>query len=86
MGRSYLVDFTTKIFLYTDDITTKSLYLVSTKGFYTRVNICWFLPRSHYICVCVVYNRAIHCEATWRSKGQRRLSTTTFHAVMKGHA
>jgi len=30
------VDFTTKIFLYTADIATKRLYLVYTKGFYTR--------------------------------------------------
>jgi len=43
--------------------------------FYTSFNICWFLLRTHYI--CVAYNKGIHCEATWRSEGQERLSTTT---------
>jgi len=39
------------------------------------LTVCCFLLRRYN--TCVVYNRGIHREDTWRSGGQRRLSTTT---------
>ena len=48
---------------------------VFTKWLCTSFNICCFLLRRYN--TCVVCNRGIHCEDTWRSEGHRRLSTTT---------